>query len=62
MARAGKITALVGSSGSGKSTCVSLLLRFYEPLSGYIKINDRPITEYIFKPFRQKVGFASRRP
>ncbi|CAF3859215.1 unnamed protein product [Rotaria sp. Silwood1] len=62
MARAGKITALVGSSGSGKSTWVSLLLRCYEPLSGCIKINDRPITDYNFKPFRQKIGVVSQEP
>ncbi|CAF4859461.1 unnamed protein product, partial [Rotaria sp. Silwood2] len=56
MARAGEITAFVGISGSGKSTCVSLLLRFYEPLSGRITINDRLITDCNLKQLRQKIG------
>ncbi|CAF4593909.1 unnamed protein product [Rotaria sp. Silwood1] len=55
-ARAGEITALVGSSGSGKSTCISLLLRFYEPLSGRIAIHDQSITNCNFKQLRQKIG------
>ncbi|CAF1243777.1 unnamed protein product, partial [Rotaria sordida] len=61
-ARAGETTALVGSSGSGKSTCVSLLLRFYEPLSGRITINDRSITDCNFKQLRQKIGVVSQEP
>ncbi|CAF1110067.1 unnamed protein product [Rotaria sordida] len=61
-ARAGEITALVGSSGSGKSTCVSLLCRFYEPLSGRIAINNRSIIDYNLKQFRQKIGVVSQEP
>ncbi|CAF4991842.1 unnamed protein product, partial [Rotaria sp. Silwood1] len=61
-ARAGETTALVGSNGSGKSTCISLLLRFYEPLSGRIIINDRSITDYDFTSFRQKIGIVSQEP
>ncbi|CAF4087920.1 unnamed protein product, partial [Rotaria sordida] len=61
-ARAGEITALVGSSGAGKSTCVSLLSRFYEPLSGCIAINNRSITNYNLKKLRQKIGVVSQEP
>ncbi|CAF3494125.1 unnamed protein product [Rotaria sp. Silwood1] len=61
-ARAGEITALVGSSGSGKSTCISLLLRFYEPLSGRIAIHDQSITNCNFKQLRQKIGVVSQEP
>ncbi|CAF4346273.1 unnamed protein product, partial [Rotaria magnacalcarata] len=39
VARAGETTAFVGSSGSGKSTCISLLLRYYELSSGRITMN-----------------------
>ncbi|CAF3529729.1 unnamed protein product [Rotaria sp. Silwood1] len=62
MARAGEITALVGSNGSGKSTCISLLLRFYEPLSGHITINDQAITDCNIKQLRQKIGIVSQEP
>ncbi|CAF3789236.1 unnamed protein product [Rotaria sp. Silwood1] len=61
-ARAGETTALVGSNGSGKSTCISLLLRFYEPLSGRIILNDRSITDYDLTSFRQKIGIVSQEP
>ncbi|CAF4738551.1 unnamed protein product [Rotaria sp. Silwood1] len=62
MARAGEITALVGSNGSGKSTCISLLLRFYEPLSGHITINDQAITDCNIKQLRQKIGIVNQEP
>jgi ABC-type multidrug transport system fused ATPase/permease subunit len=46
----------------GKSTCISLLLRFYEPLLGQISINDRPIEEYTIKQLRQNIGVVSQEP
>ncbi|CAF4671828.1 unnamed protein product [Rotaria sp. Silwood1] len=58
----GQTIALVGSSGSGKSTCISLLLRFYEPLSGCIAINNRSITDCNVKQLRQKIGVVSQEP
>ncbi|CAF4302925.1 unnamed protein product, partial [Rotaria sp. Silwood2] len=61
-ARAGETTALVGTNGSGKSTCVSLLLRFYEPSSGHISISDRPITDYNLTQLRQNIGVVSQEP
>ncbi|CAF3527728.1 unnamed protein product [Rotaria sp. Silwood1] len=61
-ARTGEITALVGSSGSGKSTCISLLLRFYEPLSGRIAIQDRSITSCNLKQLRQNIGVVNQEP
>jgi ABC-type multidrug transport system fused ATPase/permease subunit len=42
----GQQLALVGSSGSGKSTIVSMVLQFYKPDSGQIFIDDKPATEY----------------
>ncbi|CAF1513772.1 unnamed protein product, partial [Adineta steineri] len=56
IARANQTTALVGSSGCGKSTCVSLLLRYYEPFSGRIMIDGQSITDYKIKQFRQNIG------
>ncbi|CAF2650002.1 unnamed protein product [Rotaria sp. Silwood2] len=62
VARAGQTTALVGSSGCGKSTCISLFLRYYEPSSGRIAINCRPITDYNVKHLRQNIGVVSQEP
>ncbi|CAF1243450.1 unnamed protein product [Adineta steineri] len=62
VARANQTTALVGSSGCGKSTCVSLLLRYYEPSSGRIMIDGQSITNYKIKQFRQNIGVVSQEP
>ncbi|CAF4077362.1 unnamed protein product, partial [Rotaria sordida] len=56
IACAGQTTALVGSSGCGKSTCMSLLLRYYEPSSGRITIDGRSITDYNVKQLRENIG------
>ncbi|CAF1450737.1 unnamed protein product [Rotaria sordida] len=60
IARAGQTTALVGSSGSGKSTCISLFLRYYEPSAGRITIDGRPITDYNVQQLRQSIGVVSQ--
>ncbi|CAF1495581.1 unnamed protein product, partial [Adineta steineri] len=62
IARANQTTALVGSSGCGKSTCVSLLLRYYESFSGRITIDGQSITDYKIKQFRQNIGVVSQEP
>ncbi|CAF1108583.1 unnamed protein product [Rotaria sordida] len=62
IARAGQRTALVGSSGCGKSTCLSLLLRYYEPSSGRITIDGRSITDYNVKQLRENIGAVSQEP
>ncbi|CAF1396043.1 unnamed protein product [Rotaria sordida] len=62
IACAGQITALVGSSGCGKSTCISLLLRYYEPQLGQIMIDGRPITDYNVKQLRRNIGVVSQEP
>ncbi|CAF0906256.1 unnamed protein product [Adineta steineri] len=62
IARANQTTALVGSSGCGKSTCVSLLLRYYEPSSGRIMIDGQSITHYKIKQLRQNTGVVSQEP
>ncbi|CAF3813018.1 unnamed protein product, partial [Adineta steineri] len=62
IARANQTTALVGSSGCGKSTCVSLLLRYYEPSSGRIMIDGQPIRDHKIKQLRQNIGVVSQEP
>lgn len=41
--RPGKVTALVGPSGSGKSSCVSLLENFYVPQRGQVLLDGKPV-------------------
>ncbi|CAK8540337.1 unnamed protein product [Lathyrus sativus] len=59
---AGKIVALVGGSGSGKSTVVSLIERFYEPLSGHILVDKNEIRELDLKWLRQQIGLVNQEP
>ena len=54
----GQKVALVGQSGSGKSTIVALLMNFYPLDSGEILINGRPIHEYNISQLRQNVGIV----
>ncbi|XP_043938086.1 ABC-type oligopeptide transporter ABCB9-like [Protopterus annectens] len=58
----GEITALVGPSGGGKSTCVFLLERFYDPVSGEILLDGTPVDEYEHKYFHSKVVLVSQEP
>jgi ABC-type multidrug transport system fused ATPase/permease subunit len=55
-----KITALVGHSGSGKSTIVSLLLRYYDVGAGRILVNGYDLREFRRETFLQKVGYVSQ--
>ena len=52
----GKVTAIVGASGSGKTTFVKLLLGFYEPLSGNIQIGKANLNEYNLGWWRNQCG------
>jgi len=55
-----KTTALVGASGSGKSTIVDLLLRLYDVDKGGIFVDNVNIKEYDIYSFRRKIGFVSQ--
>lgn len=55
---AGKKVALVGSSGSGKSTIAKLLLKYYEPEAGSITINDVNIQEYDNASLRRSISYV----
>jgi ATP-binding cassette subfamily B (MDR/TAP) protein 1 len=59
---AGKTTALVGASGSGKSTIVGLIERWYNPLSGTIKLDGQPIELFNLKWLRQQVRLVQQEP
>ncbi|KAJ0691057.1 putative ABC-type xenobiotic transporter [Helianthus annuus] len=59
---AGKTIALVGSSGSGKSTVVSLIERFYDPTSGQVMLDGHDIKGLNLKWLRQQIGLVSQEP
>ncbi|KAJ4353194.1 uncharacterized protein N0V89_004920 [Didymosphaeria variabile] len=61
-ARPNETTALVGVSGSGKSSLVGLLERFYEPLEGEILLDGVKIEELNLQWLRQQVGIVSQEP
>ena len=52
----GKTVAIVGGSGSGKSTIVRLLYRFYEPLGGSIKMGGVPLPDLKLRSYRKNIG------
>lgn len=54
----GQKIALVGQSGSGKSTIVQLLLRFYHASNGYITIDDKNIEAYPLHELRREIGIV----
>jgi len=58
----GKVVALVGPSGGGKSTCISLLERFYEPQSGSVTLDGRDVREYDHEQFHELVSIVGQEP
>lgn len=58
----GTNVAIVGPSGGGKSTIGALLLRFYDPTSGNITINDVPVSTMNLKSLRRRIGLVSQEP
>jgi subfamily B ATP-binding cassette protein MsbA len=56
----GKTFALVGASGAGKSTILSLILRLYDPTSGAIKIDGRDLRSVTQKSLREQIGLVTQ--
>lgn len=56
----GKVTAIVGPSGGGKTTLFSLLERFYQPTSGIIKMDSMPIQDFSLQSWREQIGYVSQ--
>jgi len=54
----GQVAALVGPTGAGKSSVFSLLSRFYDPLSGTVKIDGRDIKTFTQKSLREQISFV----
>ncbi|MGG7219140.1 multidrug resistance ABC transporter ATP-binding protein/permease BmrA [Bacillus sp. ATD] len=57
---AGKVTAIVGPSGGGKTTLFKLLERFYSPTAGAIRLGDEPIDTYSLESWREHIGYVSQ--
>jgi len=59
---AGQTVAIVGHSGCGKSTCIQLLQRFYDPLHGEIELNGYAIKDVNVRWLRGQIGVVSQEP
>jgi ABC-type multidrug transport system fused ATPase/permease subunit len=58
--RSGEHVAIVGPSGVGKTTLVSLLLRFYKPTAGEIWFDGQPASDYEVCALRRRIGYVSQ--
>lgn len=58
----GEVVALVGSSGCGKSSCLQLIQRFYDPNQGTVLLDNRNLNELNVNWLRQKIGVVGQEP
>ncbi|MFA7677403.1 MAG: ABC transporter ATP-binding protein, partial [Candidatus Omnitrophota bacterium] len=56
----GEMTAIIGSSGGGKTTLINMIMRFYKPSSGRIEIDGVDITNFTLKSLRNKIALVSQ--
>uniref|UniRef100_UPI00201C7726 ATP-binding cassette domain-containing protein n=1 Tax=Lysinibacillus fusiformis TaxID=28031 RepID=UPI00201C7726 len=56
----GKVTAIVGPSGGGKTTTFSLLERYYQPTSGSITLGDILIETFSLQSWRSQIGYVAQ--
>ncbi|RXZ81577.1 ABC transporter ATP-binding protein [Paenibacillaceae bacterium] len=59
-APAGRMTAIVGPSGTGKTTLFSLIERFYEPTGGRVEYDRQPIANMPFRQWRERIAYVSQ--
>lgn len=58
----GQMVALVGQSGCGKSTCIQLLQRLYDPISGTVTMDRRDISSVSLRNLRSQLGVVGQEP
>ncbi len=61
-ARRGETIAFIGSTGSGKSTIVNLILRLYDVTEGSIRVDGVDVRDYTQRALRRKIGYVPQRP
>jgi ATP-binding cassette, subfamily B, bacterial len=54
----GQVAAVVGPSGTGKTTIISLIPRFYDPQSGEVRIDGKDVRRYTLKSLREQISFV----
>ena len=60
-ARRGETIGIIGGTGSGKSSVVNLIPRFYEATDGAVKVNGRDVREYTLSDLREKIGVVPQK-
>nr|UOU03320.1 ATP-binding cassette subfamily B1-2 [Brachionus rubens] len=60
--KSGQTVALVGASGSGKSTCIQLLQRFYDPSKGCVKLDNKDLRTLNIHWLRSQIGVVNQEP
>ena len=61
IAESGKTTAIIGSTGSGKSTLQRLIIRLYDVASGSVLLDGRDVRSYSLKELRQKIAYVPQK-
>jgi len=61
IAKTGQTTAIIGSTGSGKSTLVNLIMRFYDVTTGEILVGGKDISKVTRKELRNKIGYVPQK-
>lgn len=60
-AKPGETTAIIGSTGSGKSTLVNLIMRFYDVVSGEVLVDGKDVRKVLKKDLRNKIGYVPQK-
>lgn len=62
LAKPGEMIALIGPTGSGKTTIINLLMRFYDVVSGEVLLDGRNIKDYKLRDLRKRIGIVLQDP